>query len=58
MRISLLVLHIICAILFGAASIINTNIVTSIIYMIASVAWGVNVGMDIALLHYESEDTE
>ncbi len=52
MKIALLVLHIVCAILFGICAIINTNMVAAILYMIASVAWSITVGLDIADLIY------
>lgn len=50
MKISLLVLHVVCAIMFSVCAIINTNIVASILFTISSVLWGVVVGMDISKL--------
>lgn len=53
MKIVLLVLHIICTVLFGICAVINTNMVAASLYMIASIVWGVNVGIDIVLLIFK-----
>ena len=55
MKITLLVLHIVCAILFGVCAIINTNMISEIGYIIAAIAWSVCVGMDIAQLIYKEK---
>ena len=48
MRITLLILHIVCAILFGVSAVINTNMILEASNILASIAWSVCVGMDIA----------
>lgn len=53
MKIALLVLHIVCAILFGICAVISTNMISEIGHIIASIAWSVCVGMDIVQLIYE-----
>lgn len=49
MKIILLVLHIICAVLFGVNAVVNTNIFS----MIASILWSICIGMDITQLIYD-----
>ena len=56
MKITLLVLHIVSAILFGACAVISTNLVSEILWMVASVLNGVLVGLDIADLIWRSID--
>lgn len=50
MKISLLVLHIVCAIMFTVCAVISPNIASSILFTTSSVLWGVLVGMDISKL--------
>lgn len=53
-KIVLLILHIVCAILFGITTVISTNMLSAIFSMIASIMWSVCVGMDIAQLIYKN----
>jgi hypothetical protein len=47
-KIILLVLHILCAVAFGAASVIANEMSSRIMHMITSTLWSMYVGMDIA----------
>lgn len=48
MKIVLMVLHIVCAVVFGVCAIMNTNMVGAILNMVASVLWSICAGMDVA----------
>ena len=58
MKVTVLILNIICAILFGIGALINALTATGIIYLIATIIWSVNVGMSISRLieHKHSEN--
>lgn len=52
MKIALFILKILAAVLSGILAITTANMVTSIIWLIATMTWSVNVGMDIMnLIH-------
>lgn len=54
MKIATLILHIVCAVLFGVCAVTDTSMISSILYMIASIIWSVNIGIDIA--HFTFDD--
>lgn len=50
MKIVLLVLHIVCAVLFGVNAVMTTDMLRAILSTINSVLWGVCIGVDIVRL--------
>ena len=53
MKITLLILHITCAILFGVAAVTASHPLASSLYTLSAMAWSVCVGMDITQLIYK-----
>ena len=48
-----LILHIICAILFGVCAIIETSMISSTLYTIATIMWSICIGIDIMRIKYD-----
>jgi hypothetical protein len=47
MKITVLILHIVCAVLFGACAVIHTNMISEALNILASISWSICIGMDI-----------
>ena len=49
-KVTMLILHIVCAILFGVGAIVNPNIIAATLDTLACALWSVCIGLDIAML--------